>query len=73
MSPARRIPIPWSQRLADLSRSALTLTVWVAAAGASLWLLGRRAGRTEIVGLARSVEYTVSSPATARCMASMVA
>jgi multidrug resistance efflux pump len=66
VSAAPRIRTPWRQRLADLTRATLSLTIWLAAATTALWLLGRRSDRTEIVGLARSVEYTLSSPSAAR-------
>ena len=55
------IETPFDQKVADFKRRYLPLIVWSVAAVACLWMLGGRAGRFELIGLARSVQYEVSA------------
>jgi len=66
VSPPRPIRTPLAQRLQDLARGPLALALWMGAAGLCAWLLARRGARQEVLGLARSETYELSSPTGGR-------
>jgi multidrug resistance efflux pump len=68
----RPIETPLPQRVADFKRRYLPVIVWSVAALACVWLMTGRANRAEYIGLARSVQYQVSTNATGEMKALLV-
>lgn len=66
MSAGDVIKTPWSQRIADARRGLVPLAAWMLAAVSVVILLRDRGRQYGNVGLARAVEYDVSSDVTGR-------
>ena len=60
----RPIETPLNQRVADFKRRQLPAIVWSIAALTCVWMLSSRVGHFEYIGLARAVQYEISSSAT---------
>jgi multidrug resistance efflux pump len=66
MATYRPIRTPWREKVRDMRTGPLTVVVWLAVLAAVVFLLASRGSRLEYVGLARALQYEVSTAVTGR-------